>query len=73
MYVVEKKQHKLKNVIAHELLHMATSKEDDFAMCCGFQQYNKKTKTLIGTALNEGYTEHINQQHFFPDYFEDSY
>lgn len=73
MYVVEKKQHKLKNVIAHELLHMATSKEDDFAMCCGFQQYNKKTKILIGTALNEGYTEHINQQHFFPDYFEDSY
>ena len=73
MYVVEKKQHKLKNVIAHELLHMATSKEDDFAMCCGFQQFNKNSKTLIGTALNEGYTEHINQQHFFPDYFEDSY
>ena len=33
----------------------------------------KKTKTNHGIALNEGYTEHLNQQHFFPDYFDDSY
>ena len=73
MYVVDKNEHKLRNLIAHELLHMATSKEDDQVLCCGFHQINKKTKTNIGIALNEGYTEHLNQQHFFPDYFDDSY
>lgn len=73
MYVVDKNEHKLRNLIAHELLHMATSKEEDQVLCCGFHQINKKTKTNIGIALNEGYTEHLNQQHFFPDYFDDSY
>ncbi len=73
MYIVDKKKIKLKNLIAHELLHMASSKEDEFAICCGFHQINKKEGTEIGVALNEGYTEHLNQQHFFPDYFDDSY
>ena len=34
-------------------------------------------KLLVGTneykTLNEGYTEHLNQQYFYPDYFDDSY
>ena len=73
MYVVEKEEEKVKNLIAHELLHMSTSKIEENTFYCGFQQTNKKTGINIGIALNEGYTEHLNQQYFFPDYFDDSY
>ena len=73
MYIVEKDEDKIKNLIAHELLHMSSSKEDESVSCCGFHQINKQSKVNIGIALNEGYTEHLNQQYFFPDYFEDSY
>ena len=73
MYIVDQEEQKLRNLVSHELLHMATSKEDETTMCCGFHQINKKTGINIGIALNEGYTEHLNQQYFYPDYFDDSY
>ncbi len=59
--------HFVKNdVINHELLHMASSIYDDNNKIgfCGFCQFNYKTKSCIGRALNEGYTEVLHNRYF---------
>ena len=52
--------------ICHELLHLSSSIYDpnNYMEFCGFSQYNYKTDLKIGTALNEGYTEYLNEKIF---------
>ena len=52
--------------IFHELLHLSSSIFDRERLCefCGFSQYNYITNMKIGTALNEGYTEYLNEKLF---------
>lgn len=52
--------------IYHELLHLSSSMFDREKLCefCGFSQYNYITNIKIGTALNEGYTEYLNEKLF---------
>lgn len=47
----------------HELFHMASTKQTADTIFCGFAQINRETKSKIGTALNEGYTEHLNRKY----------
>lgn len=54
----------VKSIICHELLHMSSTIETKYITFSGFFQENKKTKKTIGTALNEGYTEYLNQKYF---------
>lgn len=53
-------------VINHELLHMASSTYDENQKISysGFCQFNNKSKSCIGRALNEGYTELLNDRYF---------
>lgn len=54
----------VRSIICHELLHMASTIETEHTAFVGFGQENKKTKKTIGMALNEGYTEYLNQKYF---------
>lgn len=60
---IKSKKH-YKNMLMHELLHLSTSKIIGNIQFSGFDQYNEKTNSKIGTYLNEGYTEHLNQEYF---------
>ena len=55
-----------KNEVMHELLHLSSGfydnkKDIEF---CGFSQSNYKYGFSIGTGLNEGYTEYLNEHIF---------
>ena len=54
------------NEIYHELLHLSSSTFDRGRLCefCGFSQYNYILNIKIGTSLNEGYTEYLNEKLF---------
>jgi len=57
-----------KDTIFHELLHAASSIEDkeESISFSGFEQINCERWQKIGRALNEGYTELLNQRYFSP-------
>ena len=73
IYVVDEKEQSIRNIISHELLHMATTKRTEKVIFCGFYQFNKDKAAGIGYALNEGYTEYLNKKYFNKDDEEDSY
>ena len=52
--------------IYHELLHLSSAIFDKKKLTefCGFSQYNYILNLKIGTALNEGYTEYLNEKLF---------
>ncbi len=47
-----------KNVLSHEFLHMASSKDEN----CGFHLITRFEDAEIGRGLNEGYTELLNKR-----------
>ena len=73
IYIVDEKDQNIRNIISHELLHMATTKKTEKVIFCGFYQFYKDKSTGIGYALNEGYTEYLNKKYFNKDEEEDSY
>ena len=73
IYIVDEKDQNIRNIISHELLHMATTKKTEKVIFCGFYQFYKDKATGIGYALNEGYTEYLNKKYFNKDEEEDSY
>ena len=54
------------NEIYHELLHLSSAIFDKQRLTefCGFSQYNYISNLKIGTSLNEGYTEYLNEKIF---------
>ena len=54
------------NEVYHELLHLSSATYDRINQVefCGFSQFNYRTNLKIGTALNEGYTEYLNEKLF---------
>lgn len=60
-----------KDILAHELLHMASSRRDKDKSCSGFHIKGKNIS--IGEGLNEGYTELLNGRYFSDVRKSDSY
>lgn len=61
--ILNKKDYK--NYISHELLHMSSCKKiNNKYICSGFEQMKLTTLKKIGTFINEGYTEIINEKYF---------
>lgn len=60
-----------KDILSHELLHMATSRRDKDKSCSGF--HIKGNGLSIGEGLNEGYTELLNGRYFSAVTKSDSY
>ena len=60
------KDYFLNHEIDHELLHLSSSLFDKERLIefCGFSQYNCRTNLKVGTCLNEGYTEYLNEKLF---------
>lgn len=60
--------------LPHELFHMATSfrDKDKNVNFCGFEQTNKNIHQIIGTGINEGYTELMVSKYYGNDYLSDS-
>lgn len=58
----------LEGIYSHELLHMSSSYKNKFKQCCGFEHiyapFNLYTRSQIGTGINEGYTELLNERIF---------
>ena len=59
---IDKKE---KNVIYHELFHMASSIGTKNRVFIGFRQFDLKECKEIGNGLNEGYTEYMTLKYFF--------
>lgn len=53
---------KNKNIIFHELFHMASSKYNNRMDICGFSYIDDKNE--FGNGLNEGYTDHLVIRYF---------
>lgn len=49
----------LEKIIYHELLHAITMIETPNTYFCGFSQASKDNKVIIGTGINEGYTDYL--------------
>lgn len=59
------------DLLTHELIHMATTRQKKDHYFCGFKQYNEKYQ--LGVGLNEGYTEYLNRKYFSNNKKEGSY
>lgn len=58
-----------KSVIMHEILHLASSVVTKKCIYSGFQQVDRKSGSIIGIGLNEGYTNLLDKR-YFGDYEE---
>lgn len=63
----------LKGKITHQLLRMATTRQNESVIFCGFSQFYKERNMGIGDALNTGYTEYLNKKYFQADELDNSY
>lgn len=55
----------LDKIMIHELLHMATTKNDNKVSSCGFCKTSEEILGIeIGRGLNEGYTEYLTNRAF---------
>lgn len=73
IYIIKNTYTQLAAILCHELLHMATTKNTKKIKYSGLSQINLKTNKDIGRALNEGYTEYINQKYFLINFFDNGY
>lgn len=63
IYFEKDNSQNIEEALYHELLHAASSKENDGIYFTGFRQY----PPVIGMSINEGYTELLNQRYFQKD------
>lgn len=62
-----------KEILYHELLHVASTFFQDGMIYSGFSQANVKTKDFHGTGINEGYTQLLVQRIYMPYTYIDAY
>jgi len=60
----------IKNTLFHELLHVSSSKNNKDILFCGFSQRSLREQYTIGSAINEGYTELLNEEFFNNNTYE---
>lgn len=61
----------IRNVLSHEIFHVATYSTDDYITYCGF--YQNRRAYDIGNGIDEGYTELLARRYFKKDegYYDD--
>ena len=62
-----------KEILYHELLHVASTFFQDGMIYSGFSQANVKTKDFYGRGINEGYTQLLVQRIYMPYTYIDAY
>lgn len=63
VYRKSKSEEEKEDDVTHELLHMASSRDDGEYSFCGFEEWSY-SGIYLGRGLNEGYTEYLNQKYF---------